>query len=394
MGVYFLYVQKVGDYVKSTSGLSIRKKAELIRKINKSKSLNELFTIIRRENIDFQMFNQPVLTGITQIISELKPIESEKDIPFERVKKKAREAILASSDDFRKNGTVGKNEEKVIREINKCKSLNELFTIISRENIDLEKFSQYKPTSVTPGVLEIKHIKNKRELPFERIKEMAIASVLAIEDDTIQESEAVAENTADEIIEEVIEAAVDEVMEEIENGQMPEELIEVIYNENNEQVTTEELQDIPCEAPKAVEKIEVNTQLSPAQKTVSINNEYNNENVVEVNAENKAKIPLEIPLDNIREKVRQVFVEQIKSENTEAIVAQNNEVSDEAMEMIENCHSFSQIFQMLEQKKIEINMKSHTDASCISHRELSKKKADDKNDTPYNRLKKRLKIQR
>ena len=91
---------RVGDYVKSTSGLSIKKKAELIRRINKSKSLNELFTVIRRENIDFQMFNQPVLTGITQIISELKPIESEVDVPFERVKKKAREAILASSDDL------------------------------------------------------------------------------------------------------------------------------------------------------------------------------------------------------------------------------------------------------------------------------------------------------
>ena len=86
MGMCSLYVQKVGDYVKSTSGLDIKKKAELIRKINNSKSLNELFTLIRRENIEFRMFNQPVLTGITQIISDLKPVESEQDVPFERVK--------------------------------------------------------------------------------------------------------------------------------------------------------------------------------------------------------------------------------------------------------------------------------------------------------------------
>ena len=64
---------------------------------------------------------------------------------------------------------------------------------------------------------------------------------------------------------------------------------------------------------------------------------------------------------------------------------------DEIIEVIENCNSLDEIYQTLEQEKIEISMKGHTDASCVSHRELSKKTVDDKADAPYHRLKKKVK---
>ncbi len=397
MGVYSLYVQKVGDYVKSTSGFDIKKKAELIRKINNSKSLNELFTLIRRENIEFRMFNQPVLTGITQIISDLKPVESEQDVPFERVKIKAREAILARSDDFKKNGTVGKYEENVIKEINKCKSISEVFSIIGRENINLEDFSQYKSTSVTPGVLEIKQIKNKRELPFERIKEMAINSVLSIEveikKETDAESEVESVETFEEVIEEVIEAAVDEVIFEFESGQMPQELIEIIYsNENTEQDRAEVVQIYP----ETDESITENQQPVFESEVVSINNEtftdVNNSYTNNIEKEVIKHSKVEMPIENISEKVRQAFEEQIMSKNVHSDVkTEEAEVLTEVLEVIDNCDSLDQIFKTLEQEKIEISMKGHTDASCVSHRELSKKMVDDKEDTPYHRLKQKVK---
>ena len=399
-----LYVQKVGDYVKSTSGLDIKKKAELIRKINNSKSLNELFTLIRREYNEFRMFNQPVLTGITQIISDLKPVESEQDVPFERVKIKAREAILASSEDFRKNGTVGKYEEKVIREINKCKSLSEIFSIIGRENINLENFSQYKATSVTPGVLEIKQIKNKRELPFERIKDMAINSVLAVNVEIDKDTgvESVVENleVAENEIEEVIEAAVDEVMSEFESGQMPQELVEIIYNENTEQDKVDIVQDYP----NTDESVTENPQPAPECEKVSINNETINNETIEVfddsytnNIDNIEKevfnhIKVEMPVENVREKVRQAFKEQIMSKNAPSDVKiEEAEVLTEVLEVIDKCDSLDQIFKALKQEKIEISMKGHSDASCVSHRELSKKVIDDKEDAPHHRLKQKVK---
>ena len=358
MGICSLCVQKEGDYVKSTSGLDIKKKAELVRKINKSKSLNELFTLIRRENIEFQMFNQPVLTGITQIISDLKPVESENDVPFERVKKKAREAILASSDEFIKNGTVGEYEGKVIKEINKCKSLSEIFSVIGRENIDLESFSQYKATSVTPGVLEIKQIKNKRELPFERIKEMAMNSVLAVDVKEIDSEASVASEKSNKEIEEVIDAAVEEVMSEFENGQMPEELFEVLYNEKIVQNKVELVDNNPKIVKKTVEFNNIeNLQAQPEYETVSINNDafvdVNNSYTNNMENENGNYNQVEIPLEEAREKVRQVFETQILNKNHQSEVnLQGAAVLNEIIEVIENCNSLDEIYQTLEQEKI------------------------------------------
>lgn len=68
-------------------------KSRILRAIDATKTLGELFTLIQREGITIQMHSQPGASNLTPRVLTEKEIK-EKDTPFERLKMEVRKAVI------------------------------------------------------------------------------------------------------------------------------------------------------------------------------------------------------------------------------------------------------------------------------------------------------------
>ncbi|MCH5296201.1 MAG: hypothetical protein J1E85_00870 [Ruminococcus sp.] len=79
------------------------------------------------------------------------------------------------------NGYRKKTQSQLLKEIDSCKSISQLFAIIQHENISLQMHSQSSASNITVRKLGSKEIIEKKDTPFERLKKQVRK---AVEDNT------------------------------------------------------------------------------------------------------------------------------------------------------------------------------------------------------------------
>lgn len=75
-------------------------------------------------------------------------------------------------------GYSKKSKEELLKAIDDCISLSQLFALIQHENITLQMHSQPGASNLVPKVLSAKEIINKKDTPLERLKVEIKKSVL------------------------------------------------------------------------------------------------------------------------------------------------------------------------------------------------------------------------
>lgn len=68
------------------------------------------------------------------------------------------------------SGYSRKTQKALLKEIDECKSLSQLFALIQHENIVIQMHSQPGASNLTPKNLGPKEIIEKKDTPFERLK--------------------------------------------------------------------------------------------------------------------------------------------------------------------------------------------------------------------------------
>lgn len=70
-----------------------------------------------------------------------------------------------------------KTQSQLLREIDKCKSISQLFAFIQHENISLQMHSQSSASNITVRKLGSKEVIDKNDTPFERLKKQVRKAV-------------------------------------------------------------------------------------------------------------------------------------------------------------------------------------------------------------------------
>ncbi len=68
------------------------------------------------------------------------------------------------------NGYRKKTQAQLLKAIDECVSLSQLFALIQHENISLQMHSQPGASNLTPKKLSSKEIVGRRDAPFERLR--------------------------------------------------------------------------------------------------------------------------------------------------------------------------------------------------------------------------------
>lgn len=68
------------------------------------------------------------------------------------------------------NGYRKKTQSQLLKEIDKCESISQLFALIQHENISLQMHSQSGASNIIVRKLGSKEIIDKKDTPFERLK--------------------------------------------------------------------------------------------------------------------------------------------------------------------------------------------------------------------------------
>lgn len=67
---------------------------QLVEAIDECTSLSQLFALIQHENITIQMLTRPGASNLVPKVLSPKEITSNRDTPFERLRKQVRESVL------------------------------------------------------------------------------------------------------------------------------------------------------------------------------------------------------------------------------------------------------------------------------------------------------------
>lgn len=76
------------------------------------------------------------------------------------------------------SGYSKKTQKQLIKEIDECKSLSQLFALIQHEHIVIQMHTQPGASNLTPKKLGPKEIIDKKDTPFERLKAEVRKAVL------------------------------------------------------------------------------------------------------------------------------------------------------------------------------------------------------------------------
>ncbi len=75
------------------------------------------------------------------------------------------------------SGYHKKTQSQLLKAIDECLSLSQLFALIQHENISLQMHSQIGASNLVPKKLSAKEITSKKDTPFERLKEQVRKAV-------------------------------------------------------------------------------------------------------------------------------------------------------------------------------------------------------------------------
>lgn len=91
------------------------------------------------------------------------------------------------------SGYKKKTKEQLIKDIDACKSLSQLFALIQHEGIVLQMHSQSGASNLVRRQLSSKEIINKKDTPFERLRAEVKKSVTAQRESAASNSEKIDE---------------------------------------------------------------------------------------------------------------------------------------------------------------------------------------------------------
>lgn len=155
-----------------TKGYRNKSQAQLVKAIEETKTLSQLFALIQKEKIQVQMHAQSGASNLKpRRLSAPKPV-TETDNPFERFKEEVIKSVTGVTE-TPKRGYQGKSKEELLRAVDECTSISQLFALIQHEDITIYMHSNTDASSLNPRKLiklTASDIISKKDTPFERLK--------------------------------------------------------------------------------------------------------------------------------------------------------------------------------------------------------------------------------
>ena len=161
---------------------SYRNKSQdrLVKAIEETKTLSQLFTLIQKENIRIQMHAQSGASNLKpRKLAPPKPV-TETDNPFERFKAEVIRSVTGKTEPEIPRGYQHKPKQELLDAIDSCTTLSQLFALIQHEDIEIQMHAQSNASGGFPRKLvklTAKDIISKKDTPFERLKEEVRKSV-------------------------------------------------------------------------------------------------------------------------------------------------------------------------------------------------------------------------
>jgi hypothetical protein len=154
--------------------------AQLVRAIEETKTLSQLFALIQKENIQVQMHAQSGASNLNpKKLAPPKPV-TETDNPFVRFKEEVIRAVTGETEPEVPRGYQHKSKQELLDAVDSCTSLSQLFALIQHEDIVIQMHAQSDASSIHPRKLvklTAKDIISKKDTPFERLKAEVYKSV-------------------------------------------------------------------------------------------------------------------------------------------------------------------------------------------------------------------------
>ncbi len=151
-------------------------KAQLVKEIEETKTLSQLFALIQKEHIQIQMHAQSGASNLSpKKLAPPKPV-TETDNPFARLKAEVIRSVTGQVDAPKPtiaHGYQHKSKQELLRLIEETTSLSQLFALIQHEDIVIQMHAQSDASSVNPRQLvklTAQDIIRQKDTPFERLK--------------------------------------------------------------------------------------------------------------------------------------------------------------------------------------------------------------------------------
>lgn len=154
--------------------------AQLVRAIEETKTLSQLFALIQKENIQVQMHAQSGASNLNpRKLAPHKPV-TETDNPFERFKAEVIRTVTGDTEPQIPRGYQHKSKQELLAAVDNCTTLSQLFALIQHEDIVIQMHAQSDASSIHPRKLvklTAKDIISRKDTPFERLKAEVYKSV-------------------------------------------------------------------------------------------------------------------------------------------------------------------------------------------------------------------------
>ncbi len=160
---------------EDTKSYRHKSQAQLVKAIEDTKTLSQLFALIQKEQIQIQMHAQSGASNLKpRRLAAPNPV-TETDNPFERLKAEVIKSVTGKTgvQEAVPKGYIRKPKAELLKEIDECTSLSQLFAIIQHEDITIYMHSNTDASSLNPRKLvklTASDIISKKDTPFERLK--------------------------------------------------------------------------------------------------------------------------------------------------------------------------------------------------------------------------------
>ena len=146
-------------------GYQRKSRDQLIKAIQDCTSLSQLFALIQLEGITLQMHSQPGASNLAPRRLTPQDIINNNDTPLERLKAEVLKAI-----GFKPPRRSYEDKSRLLRQIDSCTTLSELFELIQKEKVVIQMHAQPGASNLTPRVLSPQEMVDENDTPFERLK--------------------------------------------------------------------------------------------------------------------------------------------------------------------------------------------------------------------------------
>jgi hypothetical protein len=151
-------------------------KAQLVKAIEETKTLSQLFALIQKEHIQIPMHAQSGASNLKpQKLAPPKPV-TETDNPFARLKAEVIRAVTGQVNAPKPTVAHGyrhKSRQELLRLVEEATSLSQLFALIQHEDIVIYMHAQSDASGMHPRKLvklTAQDIIRQKDTPFERLK--------------------------------------------------------------------------------------------------------------------------------------------------------------------------------------------------------------------------------